>query len=220
MVTVRALLARGNSKLGSAIHHFDLPAVRTCPGRSSVCEAVCYATRNRFRTDPVRERLHWCLRRSRRADFADHVVDEVRQKGALVVRLHVSGDFYDAEYAQKWLSAIRRCRATAFYFYTRSWRVAEIEPVLAELAALENVVGWYSADADTGVPECVPPGVRIAWLQGDADEPVAGDLVFRDRPLRAVPPPKVALPLVCPSETPAGRRANTNCGNCGHCWKR
>jgi hypothetical protein len=59
MVTVRALLARGNSKLGSAIHHFDLPAVRTCPGRSSVCEAVCYATRNRFRTDPVRERLHW-----------------------------------------------------------------------------------------------------------------------------------------------------------------
>jgi hypothetical protein len=219
MATLRALLALGNAKLGKAIHHFDLPAVSTCPGRSAVCEGVCYATRGRFHTDLVRDRLGWCLRQSRRKDFADRVVGEVRRKGALVVRVHVSGDFYDAGYALKWLSVFRRCHAAVFYFYTRSWRVAEVAPVLARMAALENVRAWYSADAETGPPDPLPEGVRVAWLQADAGEPVEGDLVFRDRPVRETPLPRFGLPVVCPSETPVGRRQGVNCGNCGHCWK-
>ncbi len=219
MATVRALLALGNAKLGRAIHHFDLPAVQTCPGRSAVCESVCYARSGRFHSDLVRERLRWCLRQSQRADFADRMVSEVRRKGALVVRVHVSGDFYDAEYAQKWLAVFRRCRAATFYFYSRSWRVAGIEPVLAAMAALENVRAWYSADADTGLPDPLPPGARVAWLQAAANDPVLGDLVFRDRPVRAELRPRFGLPVVCPNETPAGRRAEVNCGNCGHCWR-
>src|SRR5947209_19019949 len=98
MATLRALLAVGNGKLGGSIHHFDLPAVSTCPGRSDICEAVCYATRGRFNAERVRDRLRWCLRQSRRPDFADRMVGEIRRKGALVIRVHVSGDFYDAGY--------------------------------------------------------------------------------------------------------------------------
>jgi hypothetical protein len=213
MATLRALLVLGNAKLGKAIHHFDLPAVSTCPGRSGVCEEVCYARRGRFRAHPLRDRLRWCLRQSRRPDFAARMADEVRRKGALVVRVHVSGDFYDAEYAAKWLAVFRRCHAARFYFYTRSWRVAEVAPVLSAMAELGNVRAWYSADAETGLPDPLPEGVRVAWLQVVEDEPVEGDLVFRDGPARAVLPP-VSLPVVCPNETPAGRRNGANCGNC------
>jgi hypothetical protein len=218
MATIRSLLALGNAKLGRAIHHFDLPAVSTCPGRSGVCEAVCYATRGRFHADQVRDRLAWCLRQSRRKGFADRMVAEVRRKGALVVRVHVSGDFYDAGYAARWLGVFRRCPVTRFYFYTRSWRVAEVVPVLSEMAELENVRAWYSADSETGLPESIPEGVRVAWLQVAEDEPVLGDLLFRDTPVRQTRP-LASLPVVCANETPAGRRHGVNCGNCGHCWR-
>ena len=190
----------------------------TCPGRSALCESVCYATRGRFHTDTLRDRLSWCLRQSRRTDFADRMVSEVRGKGALVVRVHVSGDFYDADYAAKWASVFRRCPAATFYFYTRSWRVEAVVPVLEQVAVFDNVRAWYSADAETGLPESLPEGVRVAWLQTEVDEPLAGDLVFRDEPVRDTKP-RVALPVVCPNETPAGRRFGVNCGNCGHCWK-
>ncbi|AWM42394.1 hypothetical protein C1280_26215 [Gemmata obscuriglobus] len=201
------------------MHHFDLPAVGTCPGRSQVCESVCYATRGRFRTDKVRRRLRWCLRQSRRADFADRMVAEVRSKGALVVRVHVSGDFYDAAYAAKWASVFHRCPVATFYFYTRSWRVEAMTPVLAQVAGFGNVRAWYSADAETGMPESLPEGARVAWLQTAVDEPVAGNLVFRDDPLRDARP-TFSLPLVCPNEAPAGQRFGVNCGNCGQCWRQ
>jgi hypothetical protein len=219
MATLRALLALGNAKLGKAIHHFDLPAVSTCPGRSQVCEAVCYATRGRFHAGPVQDRLRWCLRQSRRTDFADRMVEEVRRKGALVVRVHVAGDFYAREYATAWLSVFRRCSVARFYFYSRSWRVSEVAPVLEQMAELENVRVWYSADLETGAPDPLPARVRVAWLQTAADDPVAGDLVFRDRPVRPMPLPRFGLPVVCPSETPVGHRQGVNCGNCGHCWR-
>ena len=220
MATLRSLLALGNSKLGRAIHHFDLPAVSTCPGRSCVCESVCYATRGRFHTDLVRDRLQWCLRRSTRPTSPTAWSVKIACKGALVIRVHVSGDFYDAGYAGKWLSVFRRCHTARFYFYTRSWRVTEVAPVLEQMAELENVRAWYSADAETGLPDPLPPGVRVAWLQTAQDDPVLGDLLFRDYPVRGSPMPRFDLPVVCPNETPPGRRHGTNCGNCGHCWRQ
>ncbi len=218
MATIRALLAQGNGKLGQSIHHFDLPSIATCPGRSRACEAVCYASRGRFRADLVRNRLRWCLQQSRREDFADCMVDEIRRKGVLVVRIHVSGDIYNVPYAEKWLSVFHRCPATRFFLYTRSWRVPEIAVVLEQMAERDNVRVWYSADPDTGLPEPVPTGVRVAWMQSSEDDPQLGNLVFRVRRLRTEPIGRVGLPIVCPHETPDGHDQNVNCGNCGHCW--
>ncbi len=213
MRSVRPLLSVGNGKLGSSIYHFDLPAVRTCPGRSAVCEQACYATQGRFVFPQVRERLAWCYQQSRRGDFAPRLVQEIRRKGVLVVRLHVSGDFYDAAYAAKWLAVMRQCPRVRFYFYTRSWRVPGIAAVLEQMAALRCCRAWYSIDHATGVPERVPAGVRLAYLQvTEGERPELVDLLFRVRRLR-----RQALPLVCPHETPQGRE--TNCGHCGRCWR-
>jgi hypothetical protein len=207
----------GNGKLGQSIYHFDLAAVVTCPGRSAVCEQVCYATANRFRFPQVQERLQWCYRQSRRADFAERLVREIHRKGVLVVRLHVSGDFYDAAYAAKWLAVMRQCPRARFFFYTRSWRVPAIAAVLEQMAALRCCRAWYSIDRDTGVPERVPVGVRLAYLQiTEGERPELVDLLFRVRRLRRQ---RVPLSLVCPHETPQGQSRGANCGNCGRCWQ-
>jgi len=141
-----------------------------------------------------------------------------------VLRVHVAGDFYSADYATKRLGVMRAMPMVAFFFYTRSWRAAATLAVLAEMALLRNVRAWFSCDAETGVPSDVPTGVRLAWLQSAADElPSRADLVFRVRRLRSAALKQVectdgpAAP-VCPVEngTP-GERAD--CGRCGVCWR-
>jgi hypothetical protein len=216
MGSVRPLLLMGNHKLGQSIYHFDLPAVVTCPGRSSVCEQVCYATQGRFQFPQVQDRLRWCYEQSRRGDFSQRMVREVHRKGILVVRIHVSGDFYDARYAAKWLEVMRQCPRAKFYFYTRSWRLPKIAAVLEQMAALRCCRPWYSIDHDTGVPERVPVGIRLAYLQVNEDEqPELADLMFRVRRLRRQ---RLPLSLVCPQETPQGQSSGANCCNCGRCW--
>jgi hypothetical protein len=217
MRSVRPLLAMGNGKLGSSIFHFDLPAVVTCPGRSFVCEQVCYATRRRFRFPQVQERLQWCYQQSRRDDFAERMATEIHRKGILVVRIHTAGDFYNAAYAAKWLEVMRQSTAARFYFYTRSWRLPRIAEVLEQMAQLPCCRVWYSIDQATGVPASVPLGVRLAYLQvTEGEQPEQIDLMFRVQSLRRQ---RISLALVCPQETPQGRLKDANCGNCGKCWQ-
>jgi hypothetical protein len=218
---VRSLLVQGNSKLSQAIHHFDLPAGDTCPGASALCRDRCYAQRGRFVFPQVRARLQWCYAESLKDGFAATLIREIRRKGsAFVVRIHCAGDFYSAEYVRKWAAVIRASPTTQFYAYTRSYRDAAIEPTLRDLAALDNLVLWYSADAETGYPASVPPGVRVAWMQVAEDEVIPPvDLVFRDYPLRKRRRVLVGLNLVCPHDTPQGRDHEVTCGNCGRCWR-
>ncbi len=221
METLRSLLVQGNEKLSQAIHHFDLPAAVTCPGRTKTCRDRCYALRNRFLYPQVQERLKWCQAMSKRRDFAKLMVQEIRRKGAaFIVRVHSSGDFYSGAYTRKWNTIARACPHTRFFAYTRSYRVPSIAPALADLAELENFRLWYSADRETGYPADLPPNVSVAWMQVDADENVPPvDLVFRDYPLRKDQRTRVSLSLVCPYDTPQGKEREITCGLCRYCWK-
>jgi hypothetical protein len=192
---VRSLLVQGNEKLSPAILHWDLPAAVTCPGKTKICRERCYALRNRYLFPQVQKRLKWCQAMSRRKDFPKLMVREIRRKGAaFIVRIHCSGDFYDAAYTRKWLTIVRACPHTRFFAYTRSYRVKSIAPLLAELAELDNVRLWYSADVETGYPGDLPPNVRVAWMQVAADEDVPPvDLVFLDSPLKKHQSNRVSL---------------------------
>lgn len=218
MSKVTNLLGKGNGKLGENIHTFSIPAWDTCPGRSEAC-SICYARKGWFRIGRMREMLDRNLEASRADNFADRMIAEIERRWCRVVRIHVSGDFYDPAYASKWVEIAERCPDVTFYCYTRSWRVAEIVPVLEELAALENTRMWYSADDDTGIPERVPCGVRVAYLLRTEDDRGAEtvDLVFRDKPLRTTVSRRVGLAMVCPVEN--GTDADTDCGRCKVCWK-
>ena len=134
MVVRRSLLVAGNQKLSQAILHWDLPAGVTCPAKSSLCHSRCYALRGRYRFPQVQERLKWCHEMSLRNDFASLMLKEIRRKGAaFVVRIHASGDFFDAAYVRKWIRIVRGSPNTRFYAYTRSLTIPSIAPALAEL---------------------------------------------------------------------------------------
>ena len=212
---IRGLLVQGNRKLGSAIHHWDLPPVVSCPGRTKSCERVCYAKSGRYSTKLVKNRLKWCMQQSRMDDFSARLVNEIHQKGVLVCRVHCSGDMYSAEYAEKWLSIMKDCPQVKFYLYSRSYRCADIAPVLAKMAALKNVRVWYSTDSDTGTPDSIPAGVRLAFLMTeDGQEAEAMDLLFVVRRLKQEAVRK-SLPVLCPQQ--AGKQEN--CGSCGKCFR-
>jgi hypothetical protein len=211
----RKLLALGNTHLGQAVHNWSLPAVRTCPGRTPACTNACYATKGFFHTPSVKRKLAWNLRQSRRTSFVPRMVHEIKSRGALVVRVHVAGDFYSAEYADKWATVFRSCPATTFYWYTRSWTVFEIERVLAGVAQLDNVRGWFSTDRDSG-PVPMVPGVKVAFLQTEAGETdLRADLAFRTPELRGTS--RIGLPVVCPKNETTGK-PEVNCGTCQKCW--
>jgi len=213
----RSLLTQGNTKVGESIHLWSLPAITTCPGSSSVCERVCYANRGRYLFPQVRRRLRWNLARARQPDFADRMADEVRRKGCLVVRVHASGDFFSAAYAEAWLAVMRAVPQPRYYWYSRSWRDPAIRLVLKRMAALSCCRGWFSTDDETGVPEDLPDSVRVAHLLSRGDEPVPdAHLVFRPRGLRRIPLP---VSVACPSESPDATRAGLTCGTCQRCWR-
>jgi hypothetical protein len=216
--SMRQLLSQGNDKMGSSIHSWSIPAVRTCPGSSPTCRGVCYATHGRFVTDKVKALMRWRLEQSRQADFSGRMVEEIFRRGVLVCRVHVAGDFYSPDYVTKWIEVAARSPKTRFFAYTRSWRVERIEPVLRAFAGLDNVRLWYSADRDTGYPPSVPEGVRVAWLQVSETETCEpADLAFQVRRLR-----RLALPMavpVCPQELPEGKERGVCCANCQICFE-
>jgi hypothetical protein len=212
------VLARGNDKIGGDIFAFNLPAVDTCPGMSAACSS-CYARRGRWLFEGVRAALRRNWEASREPFFAERLTREVWDRGVRVVRIHASGDFYDARYVRCWVQVARCCPSVTFYAYTRSWRLPGLRTELERLAALPNVRLWYSADRDTGMPDRLPAGVRVAWLQEDHADPVppGADVVFRVHRLRRNRARRVGLTLVCPVEQGSGNQ--TTCSSCGVCWK-
>lgn len=219
--SARPLLVQGNAKLSPGVSHFDLPPVQTCPGRSPLCESRCYATRGRFRFPQVQSRLWWAYRQTLRADFVNRLVDELYRMGVLVCRFHVAGDIYSPGYGGKLVEVIRRSSHCLFWLYTRSWRIASIEPVLVTMSGLPNMTVYYSADSQTGFPQRIPPGVRVCWMQvEEGDAPASGiDLLFRDHALRRRVPLQLA-DRTCPTELPSGHATGISCATCGHCWRK
>jgi Gene product 88 len=219
MPAERPLLTLGNSKLGQSIHVWSIPAVKTCPGSTPTCRMVCYAEDGHYLSPSVRASLRWRYRQSLRADFAARVLAEIECRGVLVLRVHGAGDFYSPDYAATWLDLMRLLPRVRFYFYTRSWRVADVAPFLERMALLPNCRAWYSLDCDTGIPNPVPPRVRLAYLQcapGEETSPgaLASKLVFLTRPLRGQAK-RLPLPIHCDEQV--DRRQN--CGQCGRCFR-
>src|SRR4051812_7888408 len=128
----RLLSGPHNSRLGPAIHSFNLPAQPdVCVGATPTCGAVCYAKSFLFRIQLARHRRNH--ERSRDDRFARAMIGEIRRGRVRAVRIHASGDFDDPGYVRRWAEVARACPGTTFFGYSRSWRSAEI---LAELVGL------------------------------------------------------------------------------------
>lgn len=131
----RLNVSNGNKKLISneALRFivWNLPAIITCPYATPHCKKNCYAIKaERLYPDCLPSRMR-NFEASKRADFVVNMVFTIlsialRSKAKkIVVRIHESGDFYNKEYADKWLQIARLCRVdkrVIFMAYTKSFR--------------------------------------------------------------------------------------------------
>ena len=216
------MLTPGNKKLGGhLIWGFGLPSgtAKLCPGMTPTCRRVCYAVRMQAFRPQAAKLYRKNLQRTKRKDFVKRVRAFLCSQGVRVVRIHTAGEFVSPRYARKWLRIIARSPKVKFFTYTRVWQLQDFAEVLGELARLPNLSLWYSCDRDTGLPEVVPPRVRIAWLMTASDEvpPATADLVFRTQALRKHPAEAVNGVAVCPAEN--GTTPSTTCDRCRLCWR-
>lgn len=130
---IAPLLVNGNEKLGKGVFAWSmLPGnfvhvvnyngmVLTVAGTCSCNCAGCYAQAGNYNFSSVKYSLavKTILAREyldfmRRAIMAQIVADNIR-----LVRIHASGDFFDAAYIAAWCDIIGRCKDCAFWSYTK-----------------------------------------------------------------------------------------------------
>ena len=180
------IIQRGNTKLGPFIGVFSIPAGETCPGETDVCASVCYACSGYYCFPENRRIYQRWLQATKRNNFCSKIVREIANRGYELFRIHSAGDYYDAAYIRKWVKIAKALPQTTFVAYTRTWRCPDKMAALRELAAVQNVILWWSADSETHAINGRPPrvrGVRVAYLAIEYDEriPSYADLVFRHR---------------------------------------
>lgn len=215
------LFSNSNSKMGQTIWTFSIPAVQTCPGSTPTCRHHCYANKSRFKWANVKQRFLNNVRLTRTDDFVTQAVAEIKEKGITLLRIHAAGDFYSADYVNKWREIMRACPETTFYAYTRSWRIERIRPALDEAVKQKNFHLWFSADKDTGVPPKLPnKRTRVAWMQTALDDLPAKPvpLVFRTHNLRKHAAADAQGSPICPPETGLPGAKEVTCGTCTKCW--
>jgi hypothetical protein len=214
------MLQRGTTKLGRTIWHFSIPPVDTCPGKSELCERICYARRGWFGVSSSRRVLEANYLESQRADFPSLMLGAIWTQRPKLIRIHCAGDFYSARYVRKWCRIVQELPDVRFYYYTRSWRVATIAEAMRELEGFRNVAPWWSVDQETGVPprRGVSSRVRFAYVSITDDDiaPRPVDLYFRDYNLRRHVTKKVSGELVCPQENGI---TSVNCLQCQVCLR-
>lgn len=223
VLPVTPKIAKGNAKLGKGIYVWSLPAGITCPGKSNLCARLCYAMKHRFATG----RYFWGVLQNWLIActpfFVWWIIARLRALRCIVVRVHVSGDFFNATYVRQWITIAKALPDRSFYAYTRSWHAPDpqLRTALAELSQLPNFELWYSWDQEMGPPRLTAEErfVRLAYLSTAAtDEPQGpADLIFRDYPVRGIVKKHINGTLVCPEENGTG--VHIGCTKCGICWK-
>ncbi len=163
MTLFEASLGRGNSKVGR-LPTFSLPSRFTCPGATPWCIEHCYALRFERMFDNCRRAYTRNLVLTWDPGRFVQVMDVLLPPDSPWLRIHVSGDFYSAAYANLWRRICETRPHTRFWAYTRSWTVASIRPALEQLRALPNVQLFASVDTDMPSP---PRDWRTAYIEID-----------------------------------------------------
>jgi ribosomal protein S12 len=213
------MLAKGNTKLGTTIYSFNLPALDTCPGKSAVCIILCYATKRRFKSGLVRAAHSRNLDEAQAAGFFEEMIAEIKSKKPKTVRIHAAGDFFNVRYIKAWIKVIRAFPHITFYAYTRSWIIPQLLTHLKVMAALPNFDMWFSCDRAMGCPPRIK-GIRSCYLaENDEDKPrFKVNLVFRDKRNTKIKKYGRYNSQVCPVEQGISRQVKITCDSCGICF--
>ena len=131
-------LSHGNKKLISndkvKFLIFSIPPIITCPYSTELCRKYCYAMKAYKMYPNVKKAWNENYNETLSNDFVSNMIEAIEKELArpsvknakrLVVRIHESGDFYNQEYADKWLKIAEHFEnnnKVVFMAYTKSVR--------------------------------------------------------------------------------------------------
>ena len=125
-------LSSGNKKLvpsnDTNFIIFNIPSRVTCPYATELCKKYYYAVKAEKVYPEVLPSRQRNFEASKSVDFVREMSERInrklknQRKEKLVVRIHESGDFYNKEYAMKWLQIARNCPSATFMAYTKSFK--------------------------------------------------------------------------------------------------
>jgi hypothetical protein len=117
-----------NSKMakmsGVKTYNWGIPAYRsadgfsTCPN-AAACVKGCYATMGAYKFSNVAKVFEERLKLARGDRFVGTMNAEIKRRKVLRLRIHDSGDFFNAEYLDKWISIMHANPSVQFYAYTK-----------------------------------------------------------------------------------------------------
>jgi hypothetical protein len=136
----KLIFGQGNAKLSKEIYTFSLPAGYTCPA-AHLCQS--YADRTSGKIRDGKHMAFRCFAASQESTFTNvrharwHNFDMLAKvkndafamaslilssldKSAKIVRIHVSGDYFNAAYFRAWAYVAMHRPQTKFYAYTKS----------------------------------------------------------------------------------------------------
>lgn len=113
---------------GLKVFNFGIPAFKsisgmfTCPS-ASTCVKGCYARDGAYNWTPTKKAYEYRLQATLAENFVEVMDKLIKTKAKrtkqLVIRIHDSGDFYNAAYATKWFAIMDKNPNVTFYAYTK-----------------------------------------------------------------------------------------------------
>lgn len=149
------------SKSNATIYSFGLPAKATCPN-ADACIKGCYCGRGGYIYKQAREKRerNYCLSLS--DEFVRVMSAEIQYLDCiyknLMIRIHDSGDFYSAEYMDKWIAIAEANPTIKFYGYTKMiiwYHAREMMGLPANFALIQSYGGKEDAFIDKDMAHAI-----------------------------------------------------------------
>ncbi len=145
------------------------------------CGPKCYAATLMRIYPAVATKYARNLKLANSPEFVEYMIANI--PADCQFRIHVSGDFKDADYVHKWIQICRYRPDVTFYAYTRSWQLPEIWKAIRALHSFSNVNVNLSVDDETGKPRVYnAKAYRWCYLTHNDSAPDwmrADDIIFR-----------------------------------------
>jgi len=181
---LRISISGGNSKLGTIPSFSLLPGV-TCSGTACAhcLREGCYAAKNALCHGYNPEHNNCLAAWARNTAVAKTDLSRLEAElmayfGTMAAprffRIHVSGDFFSAEYAEMWRRVIKANPGTRFLFFTKQFDILRAVPFIGIDNCAPVLSGW------TGCPvpdDLIRAGYRVAWCDDGQETRIPADAV-------------------------------------------
>ena len=135
------ILVNGNGKIGKNVYHMSTkPGCAACGGTCFGTCPGCYGMSGNYNRYPKLQKMleeRTNIARNHIKFMVEEINREIKAHKIQYVRIHATGDFFNREYVNAWISIVKANPGTRFWTYTKSYGHG-FDAALDDLNALPN----------------------------------------------------------------------------------